>query len=49
MSALRVVERPQAQRDVLEMITYVADHSDAAAADLYNAYEETLLMLQAHP
>lgn len=49
MSARRVVERPQAQRDVLEMISYVAEHSDAAAADLNTAYEETLLMLQAHP
>ncbi len=49
MSVRRLVERPRAQRDVLEMIDYVAEQSGEVAADLYNAYEETLEILRAHP
>ena len=49
MSARRLAQRPEARRDILSIVAYVADRNPSAARSLYGAYERTLATLRSHP
>ena len=49
MSARRLVQRPQARRDVLAIVAYIAERNPMAARTLLAAFKQALTTLRAHP
>jgi toxin ParE1/3/4 len=49
MSARRLVQRPQARRDILGIVARITRHNPTAARALYDAYERGLVTLRDHP
>lgn len=45
----RIVQRPRARQDVLDITGYLADHSPDAALRFFDAYGEALEKLRAYP